>query len=107
MYDSGFYNLHLYDGVCDSANKIEKLTGTMPMEDKWIKSSSGRNMFIYHENGRYVIPGNEGFSAKIHYGIEIELKNFFNYIFISRGSSVATVLPTLKTLTLKTLVLQC
>ena len=71
----------LYDGICDSTRKIISLTGYDKtnhmdnMEDKWVYSSSGRNMFVSF-NIRYEQP-DPGFSAKIHYGIES--KTFFNF----------------------------
>ena len=67
-----WYSLNLYDGVCDVSNKIDRLSGEMKnMEDKWVYSSSGRNMFISFDIGRY--GPNEGFEANIHKGIESKI----------------------------------
>ena len=79
MPANGYYHLRIYDGVCKSARKIETLTGNMAlMTDKLVKSSTGRNMFVSFDIGIY--GPDEGFTAKIHYGIEFKI--FFNYVFI-------------------------
>ena len=41
----------------------------MPYDDKWVISSSGHHMFIRFDIGVYT--PSPGFSAKIHYGIEL------------------------------------
>ena len=66
MHDNGYYNLILYDGICDSTREIKSLTGHMDTEDKWVFSSSGRHMFISFDIGMYT--PSKGFSAKVHYG---------------------------------------
>ena len=72
MPANGYYNLLLYDGVCDLARKIDTLTGDMDfMEDRLVLSSSGHNMFVSFDIGSYG-PW-IGFSAKIHYGIEFKI----------------------------------
>ena len=72
MPPNGYYNLLLYDGVCDLARKIDTLTGDMDfMEDSLVLSSSGNNMFVSFDIGNYG-PW-KGFTAKIHYGIEFKI----------------------------------
>ena len=71
-----YYTLILHDGICDSTREIETLTGFMPMNDKWVLSSSGRNMFIRFEIGRFETY-TPGFYTKIHYGIELKIPNVF------------------------------
>ena len=62
------YFVSLYDGTCDQTKELETLTGTMPNDDKWVISSSGRHMFVSFGVYVYSVPG---FIAKIHYGNEI------------------------------------
>ena len=82
MPNSIYYNLILYDGVCDSTTEMKSLTGIMDnMEDKWVFSSLGRHMFVLFDIGIY--SPRDGFSAKIHYGIEF--KKFCNYIYLFIG----------------------
>ena len=69
MWDSFKYFVSLYDGTCDQTKELEKLTGTMPNDDKWVISSSGHHMFVSFNV--WIIVSNPGFIAKIHYGNEI------------------------------------
>ena len=60
-----------YDGVCDKTKTLDTplgdtLTGTMPNDDKWIISSSGRHMLVRLIVG--VEFSSPGFLAKFHYG---------------------------------------
>ena len=69
---SHWYSLNLFDGVCDVSKKIDRLSGEMNnMEDKSVYSSSGQNMFISFDIGRY--GPNKGFEANIHKGIEFKI----------------------------------
>ena len=63
-------SLTLYDGVCKQAKELQKLTGSMFNDIKWILSSSGRYMFVRFEVNTLLSTA-EGFLAKIHYGNEI------------------------------------
>ena len=74
-------SLTLYDGVCKQAKELQKLTGSMFNDVKWILSSSGRYMFV-----RFAVGPNfyaTGFLAKIHYGNEI-----LNQKLVHRGNKV-------------------
>ena len=72
MPPNGYYDLLIYDGVCELARKIDTLTGDMDfMEDSLVLSSSGHNMFVSFDVGNYG-PW-KGFTAKIHYGIEFKI----------------------------------
>ena len=46
------------------------LSGSMPNDDKWIISSSGKNMFVRLTVG--VLLSATGFLAKFHYGKEVK-----------------------------------
>ena len=66
----------LYDGTCEQTKELEKLTGTMPNDDKWVISSSGHHMFVsFSVDG---LSSRPGFLAKIHYGNEINDTKFVN-----------------------------
>ena len=45
--------------------ELDTLTGLMPNDDKWSKSSSGPHMFVSFDIAMVSHPG---FNAKIHYG---------------------------------------
>ena len=62
--------MSLYDGVCTVAKKLERLSGEMT-GDRWVYSSSGRNMFVSFDIGRY--GPNTGFDANIHKGNEFKI----------------------------------
>ena len=62
--------MSLYDGVCTVAKKLERLSGQMT-GDRWVYSSSGRNMFVSFDIGRY--GPNTGFEANIHKGNEFKI----------------------------------
>ena len=61
--------MSLYDGICDQTNNLEKLSGAMPNNDKWVISSSGHHMFVSFSIS--FLNSRPGFIAKIHYGNEI------------------------------------
>ena len=63
------YSVTLYDGICDLSKELEKLTKTMPHDDKWVISSSGSHMFIHYLVQNVV--SRPGFHAQIHYGNDI------------------------------------
>ena len=63
------YSVTLYDGICDLSKELEKLTKTMPHDDKWVISSSGSHMFIHYLVQNEV--SRPGFHAQIHYGNDI------------------------------------
>ena len=63
----------------------------MPTDDKWTFSSSGRHMFIHFDVGVY--SPQPGFSAKIHYGIEI--KNYHYYLVLYFQFSIVIVLQSI------------
>ena len=65
------YYVSLYDGICDKTKELEKLTGTMSSDDKWIMSSSGHHMFV---SFKAHVVSHPGFIAKIHYGNQINHK---------------------------------
>ena len=66
MYDNGFYFLSMFDGICDETRKLKTISGKMPLDEKWVISSSGRNMFVDFLVA--ILNPNKGFSAKIHFG---------------------------------------
>ena len=66
--------MSLYDGICDQTNNLEKLSGAMPNNDKWVISSSGHHMFVSFSDSDYFLISRPGFTAKIHFGNKI--KNF-------------------------------
>ena len=75
----------MYDGSCDQTKELQKLSGAMSDDNKWIISSSGHYMFVRFAVQSWGI--NIGFNAKIHYGKLIPWKKigiFFSvYIIIS------------------------
>ena len=64
----------LFDGVCDQTKELQKLSGSMPNDVKWVISSSGRYMFVRFAVGNAVsnYEYSAGFLAKIHYGKEMQ-----------------------------------
>ena len=64
----------MYDGTCDQTKELEKLTGIMPNDDKWVISSSGHHMFVSFNVALLI--SHPGFTAKIYQG------NEFKYIKI-------------------------
>ena len=64
--DKEYYFVSLYDGICDRTKELKTLTGTMPNDDKWVISSSGRHMFVSFSVDEF--HSWPGFIAKIHYG---------------------------------------
>ena len=62
-------SLTLYDGVCKQAKELQKLTGSMFNDVKWILSSSGRYMFVVSSVHEFLLPTR--FLAKIHNGNHI------------------------------------
>ena len=58
----------MFDGVCDQTKELQKLSGSMSNDVKWIISSSGHYMFVRFGVGDLA---SNGFFAKIHYGKEI------------------------------------
>ena len=63
----------MYDGSCDQTKELQKLSGSMSDDNKWIISSSGRYMFVRFAVNTEYSP--TGFLAKIHYGNEILNQN--------------------------------
>ena len=68
----------MYDGSCDQTKELQKLSGSMSDDNKWIISSSGRYMFLRFAIG--TISSSRGFLAKIHYGNDI-----LNQKLVQRG----------------------
>ena len=64
MIHDRFSFLSLYDGTCDQTKELKTLTGMK--NDKWVISSSGRNMFVNFLVE--LIAPDYGFSAEIHFG---------------------------------------
>ena len=59
----------MYDGSCDQTKELQKLSGSMSDDNKWIISSSGRYMFVILSNAGFLLPTR--FLAKIHNGNHI------------------------------------
>ena len=59
----------MYDGSCDQTKELQKLSGSMSDDNKWIISSSGRYMFVILSNAEFLLPTR--FLAKIHNGNHI------------------------------------
>ena len=59
----------MYDGSCDQTKELQKLSGSMSDDNKWIISSSGRYMFVILSNDEFLLPTR--FLAKIHNGNHI------------------------------------
>ena len=76
--------LNLFDGVCDQTKELQKLSGSMSNDVKWIISSSGRYMFVRFAVNYY---DSTGFLAKIHYGNE-----FLNKKLVQRGNKVTVTI---------------
>ena len=74
MHDSFQNFVSLHDGTCDQTKELETLTGIMSNDDKWVISSSGHHMFAsFNVDDLVSYPG---FTARIHYGNEInDIKN--------------------------------
>ena len=67
MKDNYGYNfLSMFDGICDQTRELKTLNITMPNDEKWVISSSGRHMFVdlVIEN----LNSHQRFSANIHFG---------------------------------------
>ena len=58
----------LYDGVCDLAQVLGNLGGTMTNNDTWVISSSRNHMFVFYAID--YVHSTPGMFAKIHFGIE-------------------------------------
>ena len=56
----------MFDGICDQTRELKTISGIMPLDDKWVISSSGRNMFVNFLVE--LIAPDYGFSAEIHFG---------------------------------------
>ena len=56
----------MFDGICDQTRKLKSVSGTMPNDEIWVISSLGIHMFVSFYSS------NQGFSANIHYGNEID-----------------------------------
>ena len=69
MIHDRFSFLSLYDGTCDQTKELERLTGKMHNDDKWVISSSGCHIFVSFIIG--LKSTRPGFLAKIHHGKEI------------------------------------
>ena len=75
-FEMYYASVILYDGICDETKTLDTplgyklqgdgLSGTMPNDDKWIISSSGRHMLVRLIVG--VEFSSPGFLAKFHYG---------------------------------------
>ena len=59
----------LYDGTCDQTKDLKRLSGTMFNDNKWVVTSSAHHMFVSFIVG--IVDSRPGFTAKIHYGNEI------------------------------------
>ena len=59
----------MYDGSCDQTKELQKLSGSMSDDNKWIISSSGRYMFVILSVDGFSLPTR--FLAKIHNGNHI------------------------------------
>ena len=59
----------MYDGSCDQTKELQKLSGSMSDDNKWIISSSGRYMFVVSSVHEFLLPTR--FLAKIHNGNHI------------------------------------
>ena len=78
LYDNYEDNVRLFDGVCDQTKELQKLSGSMANDVKWIIYSSGQYMLVRFNVGFDSTFDSTGFLAKIHYG-----KDILNYcIFI-------------------------
>ena len=60
----------MFDGICDQTRELKTISGEMPHDEKWVISSSGRNMFVDYVVVNFV--SRPGFSANIHFGNEIK-----------------------------------
>ena len=58
--------LSMFDGICDQTRELKTISGKMPLDEKWVISSSGRNMFV--DFLVEILNSKPGFSAKIHFG---------------------------------------
>ena len=73
LFEDRWYFLSLYDGVCDQTKELKILRGSMPEDNKWVISSSGHNMFVRFSIGSFLPNVSPGFSAKIHFGNQINV----------------------------------
>ena len=71
----------MYDGSCDQTKELQKLSGSMSDDNKWIISSSGRYMFLRFAVDVFYY--STGFLAKIHYGNEMITQKL-----VQRGNKV-------------------
>ena len=62
--------LSLYDGICEQTKQLEKLSGTMSDDDKWVITSSVHHMFVSFIVD--ILVSEPGFTARIHYGNKIK-----------------------------------
>ena len=75
-FEMYYASVILYDGICDETKTLDTLplldwypSGTMPKDENWVISSSGRHMLVRLRVGDEF--SSPGFLAKIHYGNEI------------------------------------
>ena len=69
MYDDAFYFLSMFDGICDQTRELKTVSGKMDNDETWVISTSGRHMFVDFVVD--ILNSKPGFSANIHFGIEI------------------------------------
>ena len=69
MFDSQYCFLSMFDGICDQKKELKTVSGKMPNDEMWVISSSGRHMFVDFVIS--ITTSRPGFSAKIHFGNEI------------------------------------
>ena len=75
MYEDDTYNfLSMFDGICDQARELKKLSGKMPHNETWVFSTSSRHMFVDFTTSLH---SSQGFSANIHFGNEIKNSKVF------------------------------
>ena len=64
--DNKIHFLSMFDGICDQTRELKTISGKMPLDENWVISSSGRNMFV--DFLVEIFASYYGFSAEIHFG---------------------------------------